>query len=488
MTFSVRELSARTRLGLLLLAPILLGLALVIFLPPDGLERSESAQFIGRFHLLAIHFPIVLVLLVPVLEVVGRSRRFPDLSPMIDFLTGLAALSASFAAILGWCLARAGGYSGALLRQHMWGGICVAAITWLAWVLHLLEPQKRKRLYVIALAMMVSLVTFTGYRGGQLSQGEDHLTEYMPGPLRAVLGIGNAVKLASNKSTIANQVTFYSTYIQPIFTTHCVGCHGPNKQKAKLRLDSYEELMRGASCGHVIRPGNPQASELFERVTLPADDDDFMPADKKRPLSSSEVKLVELWISAGASGTMPANGIKNLPTPDTTVAEVSFREIDFPAVAKERTALAGAVRKLQQRFPYLLDYESRSSADLIINASLWGAKFGDNDLSEFAPVRERIVAADLSNTSITDRSASSIAAMKHLRKLSLMNDGVTDTTVEALRSLSELESLNLFHTAISAAALQAISGLPRLQRVYVQGTKISADTSIPLLLKDKVSF
>lgn len=69
-----------------------------------------------------------------------------------------------------------------------------------------------------------------------------------------------------------------------------------------------------------------------------------------------------------------------------------------------------------------------------------------------------------------------------------MNDGVTDTTVEALPSLRELESLNLFHTAISAAALQAISGLPRLQRVYVHETKISADTSIPLLLKDKVSF
>src|SRR5215469_391684 len=307
MTFSVRELSARTRLGLLLLAPILLGLALVIFLPPDGLERSESAQFIGRFHLLAIHFPIVLVLLVPMLEVVGRSRRFPDLNPVIDLVMGLAALSASFAAILGWCLARAGGYSGALLRQHMWGGICVAAITWLAWVLHLLEPQKRKRLYVIALAMMVSLVTFTGYRGGQLSQGEDHLTEYMPGPLRAVLGIGNAVKLASNKSTIANQVTFYSTYIQPIFTAHCVGCHGPNKQKAKLRLDSYEGLMHGARDGHVVRPGNPQGSELFERVTLPVEDDDFMPADKKRPLSPREVKLVELWISAGASGTLPAD-------------------------------------------------------------------------------------------------------------------------------------------------------------------------------------
>src|SRR5215467_13022183 len=228
MTFSARELSTRTRLGLLTLAPILLVLALVIFFPPDGTERSESAQFLGRFHLPAIHFPIALILLVPILEIVGRSRRFPDLRPAIDFVMGLATLSASFAAILGWCLARSGGYSGGLVSQHMWGGICVATTTWLAWVLHLLDTGKLKRFYVIALAMMVSLVSFTGYRGGQLSQGEDHLTEYMPGPLRAVLGISNAVKLTT-KSTNANQATFYSTYIQPIFTAHCVGCHGPNK-------------------------------------------------------------------------------------------------------------------------------------------------------------------------------------------------------------------------------------------------------------------
>jgi hypothetical protein len=487
MTFSARiKLSARTRLGLVTLAPFLLVLALVVFFPPDGLERSQLAQFIGRFHLPAIHFPIALILLVPILEIAGRSRRFPDLRPVIDLVMGLAALSASFVALLGWCLARSGGYSGKLVTQHMWAGICVAAFAWLVWGLHLFDTGRLKRLYVAGLAMMVCLVSFTGYRGGQLTQGEDHLTEFMPGPLRTVLGRPNAVKVAA-MSTNANQTTFYMTYIQPTFTARCVECHGPDEQRAGLRLDSYEELMHGARYGHVIRAGNPQGSELFERVTLPSDDNDFMP-NGKRPLSSSEVKLIELWISAGASATLPANGIKNLPKPETVVAEITFHDIDFPAVTRQRAALASAVSRLQQRFPNLLDYESRDSANLVIDASLWGTKFDDSVLSEFAPVSERIVAADLSNTAITDRSVNSIAAMKHLRKLSLMNDQVTDTTVRALSSLSELESLNLFHTAISATALQAISGLPRLQKVYVHETKISADPFVPAPLKDKISF
>jgi uncharacterized membrane protein len=486
MTFSVREFPTRTRLAIVTLAPILLVLALVIFFPPDGTERSESAQFIGRFHLPAIHFPIALILLVPMLEIIGRSRRFPDVRPVIGFVMGLASVSASIAAILGWCLARSGGYSGALLKQHMWAGICVAVITWLVWLFHLFDPGQVKRLYVIALALMITLVSFTGYRGGQLSQGEDHLTEYMPGLLRTVLLMPNTVKVPA--MTKANRATFYSIYIQPIFTAHCVECHGPSKQKAKLRLDSYEDLMRGARYGHVIRPGNPQGSELLERVSLPPDDDDFMPAGKKRPLSSSEVKLIELWISAGASETLPANGIKNLPKPETAMAEVIFREIDVAAVARSRAPLAAVVSQLQQRFPGLLDYESRSSADLVLDASLWRAKFGDGELSEFAPIGERIVGADLSNTAITDRSASSIAAMKHLRKLTLMNDAISDVTVEALVSLRELESLNVFHTSVSTAALQAISGLPRLRMVYVHETKISADAAVPVSLKNKISF
>ena len=168
--------------------------------------------------------------------------------------------------------------------------------------------------------------------------------------------------------------------------------------------------------------------------------------------------------------------------------EITFRDIDVAAVARHRAPLAAAVSQLQQRFPGLLDYQSRSSADLVLDASLSRAKFGDVELSEFAPVGERIVAADLSNTAITDRSSSSFASMKHLRRLSLMNDGISDATVEALASLKQLESLNVFHTSVSAAALQAISALPKLQMVYAHETKISPDAAVPVALKNKISF
>src|SRR6267154_4407797 len=55
-----------------------IGLFLVIVLalvvlkaPPDGLERGQLSQFLGRFHPLVVHLPIALVLLVAALECAG---------------------------------------------------------------------------------------------------------------------------------------------------------------------------------------------------------------------------------------------------------------------------------------------------------------------------------------------------------------------------------------------------------------------------------
>src|SRR5258708_11791339 len=89
MTEWGRRISGHSRLVLSALPFILILLVLVIFLPPDGNERAELAQFIGRFHPLAVHFPIALILLVPILELAGRSSRFSYLRLTAVFVLGL---------------------------------------------------------------------------------------------------------------------------------------------------------------------------------------------------------------------------------------------------------------------------------------------------------------------------------------------------------------------------------------------------------------
>jgi hypothetical protein len=470
-------------LGLAMLAPILAVTTLVAFFPPDGRERAEWAQFIGRFHPSLVHFPIALFLLVPILETVGRKARLAYLRLSVNFVLALATVGATSAALLGWCMGRSGGYSGRLITQHMWGGAVLSILCWVCWLLQtrLREPGVA---YAIALALGVGLVAWTGYRGGQLSLGPNHLTEYMPERLRNLLGVEDNLG-ASGGSADPN--TFYGARIQPIFTARCISCHGADKHKGNLRLDSYRALTRGGKDGPVIQAGNVQGSDLLRRISLPASHDNFMPKGKQ-PLAADQVKTIELWIAAGASDVIAVDAIKNAPSSSTALSEVKFEEIDPAAVAKLRSAIGPTVAQLQKQFPNILDYDSRGSADLRLNASILGSKFGDRELAAFAPVAQNIIVADLSRTSLTDNSAAAIAGMKRLRVLRLMDTRLTDATLLRLDSLNQLESLNVYDTPVTAAVLPTIAKLPKLSHFYAGQTRILPNRSVPESLAGKLVF
>jgi hypothetical protein len=481
MTVSFRQAPLRIRFGLLGLGVILLLSALFILFPADGLERADWAQFIGRFHLLTVHFPIALILLVPVLELAGRDRRLLHLRSSVDFVWALAAVSSLVAAVLGWSLARSGGYSGRLVTQHMWGGLSVATVCWLCWMA---RGRARGPIYALGLVAAIALVSWTGYRGGQLSQGENHLTEEMPVGLRKLIGLS-----VSSEIPRSNPAFFYGAHVEPVFIAHCYSCHGPEKQKSRLRLDSYAAVIRGGKHGAVIKAGNVKASELIRRVTLAPSDDDAMPPQGKRPLSANEVKLIELWVAAGASSTLAANAIKDAPTDVEPVpVEVTFAEIDPAAVARLRTPLAPVLAQLNKRYPGIIDYESRGSANLVINAFLMGPKFGDDDLAALQPISGQVAVADFSGTAITDRSAASLAAMKHARVLRLTHTKITDSTVLALAGLDQLESLSVFDTGVTPACLSVVEHLPKLQHLYAGDTKIPPDAPVSEAAKGKFVF
>jgi hypothetical protein len=299
-------------------------------------------------------------------------------------------------------------------------------------MMHAHDPYSSRRLafiYPIGLAVAAGLVSWTGYRGGQLSQGQNHLTEHMPAMSRDWLGLPEEDK----GPTAATRTSFFSMRVEPVFAQHCISCHARSKRKSGLPLDRYETVMRGGKSGLVVKAGNPPGSELFLCVTLPDGSDKIMPPEGKPRLSADEVKLLELWISAGASATLEADAIKSAPSSTASAArEVKYEEIDAAAVAKLRAPLAATFVRLQERYPDVLQYESRGSADVVVSVSLMGGKFGDEDLAALQPLYRQIVIADLSSTAVTDRSAPAIAAMKRLRVLRLMHTKITDTTAQAL--------------------------------------------------------
>jgi hypothetical protein len=254
--------------------------------------------------------------------------------------------------------------------------------------------------------------------------------------------------LGLEKAPRAMPGSFYITRIAPLFETRCVSCHGNTRAKGQLRLDSFAAAMRGGKDGTVIVPGDPGASELFHRISLPVSDDKAMPPSGKSPLTADEVTVIRLWIAAGASGEIRT--IKGAPKP---VLEVRIPESDPAAVQKQRAPLAAAVTQLQARFPGVIIYESRNSADLEVDASLKGAAFGDADLAALMPLKTRITRADFSGTSITDASAPALAAMTALTRLRLARTQVTNKTIESLAGLKALKSVSLVDTKVSDAAL-----------------------------------
>ncbi len=87
--------------------------------------------------------------------------------------------------------------------------------------------------------------------------------------------------------------------IAPILIKRCSECHGPDKQKGKLRLDSRSAALQGGESGHpAVAPGHPEQSELIKRV-LSADPDEVMPPKGAR-LTPREVTGLRQWIQDGA--------------------------------------------------------------------------------------------------------------------------------------------------------------------------------------------
>src|SRR5262245_31478313 len=62
------------------------------------------------------------------------------------------------------------------------------------------------------------------------------------------------------------RVEFFESKVRPILVANCMSCHGPEKQKAGLRLDSKPSMLRGGDSGPVVQPGDPDGSRLIEVV------------------------------------------------------------------------------------------------------------------------------------------------------------------------------------------------------------------------------
>jgi uncharacterized membrane protein len=158
-----------------------------------GGERTARAQrpfskrliiWIGKFHPLAAHTPIAVLMAAALAEILYLRRRAPALTHAARFCMVLGAMGAVLTASLGWAMAT--GYSGAdrdMLETHRWAGTIAAIASipiailgeWGARRAHNRGQQWHgfsRMLFRVCVFGVAGLVGFAAHIGGLIHWGE----------------------------------------------------------------------------------------------------------------------------------------------------------------------------------------------------------------------------------------------------------------------------------------------------------------------------
>ncbi len=119
--------------------------------------------------------------------------------------------------------------------------------------------------------------------------------------------------------------------VAAIFKRRCVGCHGSQKKKAKLRLDSLEAVLAGGGEGPAIVVGRSQDSLLIQRITSEDPDERMPPEDKGDRLTDHEIEVLRKWIDSGAGAEAFARVAPEVFELDPNSLPVSLKSI-FAAI------------------------------------------------------------------------------------------------------------------------------------------------------------
>jgi uncharacterized membrane protein/mono/diheme cytochrome c family protein len=438
---------------------------------------QDFVFFLGRFHVLALHLPIGIVIAAVVLDWLARRSRYAPLVRAAPFLWGAAAISAVVTAVLGYLHFAEGGFSGPSAEAHrLWGTItAVAAVA--GWWLAARHRGKAGAARLAAGVVMLLLVSLTGHYGGKLTHGSTFLQEYAPSFLRSL--IGAAARRPPITSVAAADP--YLDVVQPLLELRCGTCHNDEKRNGGFSVGGYDSTLAGGDTGRAVVPGNVEASELLYRVGLSRDDEAFMPAEGKTPLSAEQVALLHWWVSAGAprDTTVGAVGV------NTEVERLLAAQLGLggtPSAAGAGSAAADS-RLVADLFAagLLARQVSQSDARLVVSVSSPGTALDAPALAALRAAAGEIVDLNLGDTALDDSGLAAIGALPAATHLRLARNRLTDGSLATLATLPNVKYLNLYgNTGVTDAGIETLAAIPTLRELYLWQTGVSAEGAADL--------
>jgi cytochrome c553 len=162
------------------------------------------------------------------------------------------------------------------------------------------------------------------------------MLSFLHRPLAMLLLLPGGALICGAAEFTPEQVQFFENKVRPVLTQNCTKCHGAEKQKNGLRLDSRAAVLKVGEEGPVVEPGKPEASKLIKAVRHEAGVE-AMPhkADK---LPDGDVAALTQWVAMGLP--WPA---ESTPSPEKWRTHWAFQPVKTPPVPEPAA--------LPQQFP-----------------------------------------------------------------------------------------------------------------------------------------
>ena len=287
MRNDVKDLKTLKYIWGLALAGIAWLLVFAFLINIDGAEGNGFFRFIGRFHVLVLHFPIVLIILAPALELLTKLKRFSDLKTFVPYAWCVAAVAATLTATLGLMLAANEGFSSETIHEHRFFGLTLAGliilVAALRFSLDVIPSKLTKWMYQLSVLPVVIWMFIAAHAGGNLVRGEAYMFAHAPSVVQSLVGYEDKSKnLAWDSETDPE----YTKEVQPLMAKYCYSCHGAEVQRGNVRHDVLNpDMVNGAD------------NDFWHEVLNVMNSGEMPPRNKSQP-SADERDVIVNWVTS----------------------------------------------------------------------------------------------------------------------------------------------------------------------------------------------
>ena len=424
----------------------------------ENLHLNIGMAWMGKFHPLLLHFPIVLSILIALYFIFTPAGKITKNIEQPVLL--INALMAVLVAITGLFLSKENSYADDLLTQHQWGGVAIALCSWaLVIINHHYQPfqENKNQRITIGLFLLILVIVFT-HKGAQLTHGVDAIS--MPETTNTT---ADTTKLKVLDST----ASVYEKAVEPILLDKCVGCHGPKKVKGNLLLDTKEHILKGGKHGSVLDLSG--TSSIIERIHLPITEEKHMPPDGKPQLTPAELKILNDWISAGGDFNKK---MLELNKADSLYILAN----NYQASVEKNKNKANAGPDISEYNTNYCNVHYVYPGSTLIEVNFFqGSFYNREQLKKLDKIKEQIISLNMQSMPLQQEDVSIIASFKQIEKLNLNYTGLNIKALEAIKSLNKLQSLSIAGIEASAAELSKLVKGTSIQNLHVWNTQIKKD-------------